>query len=39
MAAKDSESVVWLTQEAYDRLALELEELTTQRTQGYFSQD
>jgi transcription elongation factor GreA len=29
MATQDSESIVWLTQEAYDRLALELEELTT----------
>jgi transcription elongation factor GreA len=29
MAQKDSDQTVWLTQEAYDRLALELEQLTT----------
>ncbi len=29
MSLKDSDSTVWLTQEAYDRLALELEQLTT----------
>ena len=29
MAASSEQDTVWLTQEAYDRLALELEELTT----------
>lgn len=29
MAHKESDSTVWLTQEAHDRLALELEQLTT----------
>jgi transcription elongation factor GreA len=29
MASTESENTVWLTQEAYDRLALELEQLTT----------
>jgi transcription elongation factor GreA len=29
MASTDADNTVWLTQEAYDRLALELEELTT----------
>jgi transcription elongation factor GreA len=29
MSLKDSDSTFWLTQEAYDRLALELEQLTT----------
>ena len=29
MAQNQSENMVWLTQEAYDRLALELEQLTT----------
>lgn len=29
MASADADNTVWLTQEAYDRLALELEELTT----------
>lgn len=31
--AQDSASTVWLTQEAYDRLALELEQLTTKGRQ------
>lgn len=29
MASTDADNTVWLTQEAYDRLALELEQLTT----------
>jgi transcription elongation factor GreA len=29
MASADADNTVWLTQEAYDRLALELEQLTT----------